>query len=88
MFRLFKNKNYLIHSILNSKNTLTNENLVNNLAYSFSNKSSREIDVKINEERWKNLQNNYKALKTTFGLKFPSKMTKNYPKPNKIYFNL
>lgn len=60
-----------------------NAKVLNKLKYEFSNENltSRQIDLKISEERWKNLQNNFKALKTSFGLVVPTEISKEYPKP-------
>ena len=87
MIRSFNKFSLIIPFILYHQN-IYQSNLNQKSLNSFANQSSREIDIKINQERWKNLQNNYKALKTRFGLKIPSTITKNYPRPDKIYFNL
>ncbi len=65
----FYSFNKINYNFINNKHA----SLTKKIAYKFSkqNISSREIDIKINEERWKNLQNNYKALKTSFGLVVP-----------------
>lgn len=59
---------------LPKRRSFVSSSLLGRVDFKFSNEnmSSREIDLKISEERWKNLQNNFKALKTSFGLVVPS----------------
>ncbi len=62
--------------LANSSQRITGPLLKNSA--SFAVETSREIEERMRNEKFKNLQNNYKALHTKFGLKKPEGRSKSY----------
>lgn len=50
--------------------------------------TSRDIELKMRQERAKNLDNKFKALSTNFGLKRPESVGNKYEKPSTYEFSV